>query len=144
MIFLGSDHAGYELKENIKKWFHERGESFTDLGTDSKQNTDFPQYAQKVSELVIKQSGRGILFCFSGQGMSIAANKMKGIRATICWNPDVAEESRAHSNTNILCLPAGFLKPDQAKMIIEKWLATPFSGEERYMRRIKQIKALEK
>ncbi len=144
MIYIGSDHAGFELKNEIKKWLQERGESFADLGTNSKANVDFIDYAKLVADSVIKQSGRGILFCYSGQGMAIAANKIDGIRAAVAWNPEVAEESKAHSNTNILCLPAGFIKSDKAMQIIEKWLATPFAGEERYMRRIKKIKELEK
>ena len=143
MIFIGSDHAGFELKEDILKYLHQRGESVTNLGTDSKENVDFTTFASKVAESVIKQNGKGILFCFSGQGMAIAANKIHGIRAAVAWMPEIAEESRAHSNTNILCLPAGFIKSELAKQIIEKWLATPFAGEERYMRRIKQIKQLE-
>lgn len=144
MIFIGSDHAGFELKEEIHKWLQQRGDSVTDLGTDSKHNVDFPIYAEKVAKAVIEQNGRGILFCWSGQGMCVAANKIDGIRATVAWNPQVAEESKSHNNTNILCLAANFIKPELAKDIIDKWLSTPFASEERYLRRIKQIKELEK
>lgn len=143
MLFIGSDHAGLELKDDVRKWLQERGESVTDLGTDSKENVDFTIYAKKVADSVVKQNGKGILFCYSGQGMAIAANKIDGIRAAVAWIPEIAEESKAHSNTNILCLPSNFIKSDQAIAIVNMWLSTPFAGEERYLRRIKQIKELE-
>ncbi|MDO8513282.1 MAG: RpiB/LacA/LacB family sugar-phosphate isomerase [bacterium] len=143
MIFLGADHAGFELKEEIRKWLQERGDSVMDMGTDSKENVDFTEYAKSVAKATIEQNGKGILFCSSGQGMAIAANKVDGIRAAVAWIPEIAEESKAHSDTNVLCLPANFLKADQVKEIIDKWLSTPFASEPRYIRRIKRMKEFE-
>lgn len=144
MIFLGSDHAGYELKEKVKQWLIERGESVTDIGTDSPESVDYPQFAKLVGSAVKDRRGKGILFCRSGQGMAIAANKINGIRAAVAWIPEIAKEARTDSDSNVLVLPAGYLTFDQTQEIILAWLNTPFSSTERYLRRINQLSELEK
>lgn len=143
MIFLGADHAGYSLKETIKQWLIERGETINDLGADSDANVDYPEYAEKVAHAVIEHRGKGILFCRSGQGMAIAANKIPGVRAAIVWNTDIAKETRQDNDSNVIVLPSGFVSEPEAKEIIQFWLNTPFSSAERHLRRIKQIHELE-
>jgi ribose 5-phosphate isomerase B len=143
MIFIGSDHAGYQLKEEIQKFLIERGESVNDVGTDSPESCDYPDFAEKVAKAVSQGQGKGILFCKSGQGMAIAANKIKGVRASIVWNEEIAKETRADNDSNILCIPAGYLNEEQTKNIVLTWLSTPFSSADRHLNRIKKISKLE-
>lgn len=144
MIYLGADHAGFSMKESIKKWLIERGESVSDLGTDSDEEVDYPEIAEKLAMMVVEHSGKGILFCRSGQGMAMAANKVPGTRAAIVWLPDVAKETREDTDANIITIPAGYLSDDLARQIILTWLNTPFSSAERHIRRIKSISIIER
>ncbi len=144
MIYLGADHAGFSMKESIKKWLIERGESITDLGTDSDEDIDYPEIAEKVASTVVEHSGKGILFCRSGQGMAMAANKVPGTRAAIVWSPDVAKETREDTDANIIAIPAGYIKEDVARQTILTWLNTPFSSAERHLRRLKTISLIER
>ena len=144
MIYLGADHAGFSMKESIKKWLIERGESITDLGTDSDEEIDYPEIAEKVASTVVEHSGKGILFCRSGQGMAMAANKIIGSRAATVWSPEVAKETREDNDANIIAIPSGYISEDIARQTILAWLNTPFSSAERHLRRIKAISIIER
>ena len=140
MIYLGSDHAGFELKEQIKEYLDDRSIEYQDLGANSTEPIDYPAIAKSVAQKVAGDANnRGILFCRSGQGMAIAANRTHEIRAALAWTPEVAAESRRDNNSNILSLPAGYVTTDDAVNIIQTWLDTKFSGAERHIRRIAQI-----
>lgn len=139
MIFLASDHGGYQLKEKIRHRLAINGISFEDYGTFSDQNVDYPKYAKQVARSVVKTNGKGILFCRSGQGMAIAANRFPGVRAVVVWTQEIADEARRDNDANILSLPADFLDENQAWEIVAHFLTTPFTGYERHKRRISQI-----
>jgi len=138
-IYIGADHGGYKVKEKIKNWLNKNNIEYVDCGTDSEESADYPIFAQKVGNAVAKGLGKGILICKSGQGMSIAANKVKGIRACLAWNAGVAKKSREHNDANALCLPASYINSSEAQEIIRIWLSTPFSGERRHQKRILMI-----
>ncbi len=142
-IIIGSDHAGFELKEEIKKFLTQLEYEYEDLGTNSKESCDYPKIAFKVAKKVIETKSRGILICGSGLGDTIVANKVKGIRAANCFNEYTAKMSREHNNSNLLCLGARILKSDEAKNITKIFLETEFSKEERHRRRVKQISEIE-
>lgn len=140
MIALGSDHGGYELKQEIKKYLDEQKIEYVDMGCDSPASTDYPIYAKKVARAI--QSGecdKGILICGTGIGISITANKFKGIRAALCTDCFCAEATRLHNDANILALGGRVVGPGLALKIVDTFLNTPFSGDERHMRRIEQI-----
>jgi len=140
MIYLGSDHAGYELKKAIKAMLAQNTEGIEDLGAENDNPSDYPRFAKAVAERVsANPQDRGILFCRSGQGMAMAANRFNDVRACVAWNAEVARESRNDNDSNILSLPAGYLTPDEAEKIVNVWLVTPASKEERHVERIKQI-----
>ncbi|MCD6403123.1 MAG: ribose 5-phosphate isomerase B [Candidatus Aenigmarchaeota archaeon] len=142
-LAIGSDHAGFRLKEKLKKYLESKGFSVIDVGTDSEESVDYPDFAFKVAKLVSEgKCKRGILVCGTGLGMSIAANKVKGIRATVCWNEEVARLSRLHNDSNVLCLGGRLLTFEEAKRIVEVWLETEFEGG-RHLRRIKKISEFE-
>ncbi|HJN56512.1 MAG TPA: ribose 5-phosphate isomerase B [Candidatus Woesearchaeota archaeon] len=142
-IIIGSDHAGFELKEDIKKFLTQLGYDCEDIGVFNKEPADYPQTALKVAKKVVQTDSKGILMCGSGLGEAIVANKVKGIRAANCFNEYTAINSREHNNSNLLCLGARILKNDEAKKITKIWLSTNFSNEERHKRRVKQIKEIE-
>lgn len=142
-IFLGADHRGFPLKEEIKGWLLEWKEEFEDLGNEKLDPVDdFPDYAIKVGEKVVSEKGLGILLCGSG-GMALTANKFKGIRAAEVWNIKATKHAKAHDDINVLVLPADFVTKDQAKEMIRVWLDTPVKSEEKYIRRLNKIKNLE-
>ena len=144
MIVIGSDHAGYRLKELIKAYFREIDKPFIDIGTDSEDSCDYPIFAEKVAKKVVNtEHSGGILVCGSGIGVSIAANKVKGARAALCMNEELAEMSRRHNDANILCLGARYIDFERAKSIIKVFLSTEFEGG-RHERRIQEIKDIEK
>ena len=142
-IFIGSDHGGYNLKEKIKEVFTPLGYEFEDVGTDSLNSCDYPIFAKKVAEKVIETDGRGILVCGTGIGMSICANKFKGIRASHCTDTFSARMTREHNNSNILCLGERITGQDLALDIVKIWLETPFSNGERHINRLNLIKEIE-
>ncbi|MBS3102251.1 ribose 5-phosphate isomerase B [Candidatus Woesearchaeota archaeon] len=145
VIFIGSDHAGFRLKEKIKAFLGKSGYRAEDLGVDDdKKYHDYPKTAIKVAKKVAKAKGKGILVCGTGLGEAIVANKVRGIRATNCFNEYTALKSREHNDSNLLCLGARILKENEAKKITKIWLETNFSKEERHRRRVKQIKEMEK
>ncbi len=144
MIALGSDHAGYELKQLIIKHLEERGIEYKDYGAYSTDSCDYAVFAEKTARAVAGgECELGLLFCGTGVGISMAANKVRGIRACCCSDLFSAEMTRLHNNANILCLGGRVVTPEKAKELVDIFLDTPFSGEERHQRRIDQITDLE-
>jgi ribose 5-phosphate isomerase B len=144
MIYLGADHAGFNLKEEIKKYLKELGYEYEDLGnTVLDPQDDYPDFALKVAKKVVERGGKGILICATGIGMCITANKIKGIRGAICWDDFTALQSREHNDANILCLGSKVLDLETVKKIIRIWLGVEPSSEERHVRRLKKIKRIE-
>jgi len=143
-IAIGSDHAGFRLKGEIIKLLGELGHDCCDFGTQSEEHCDYPDYAQAVAEAVARgECERGILICATGIGMSMAANKVKGIRAALCHDVFSARRSREHNDANVLCLGAEVLGVGLALEIVRAWLAAEFSGGERHRRRVEKIEAME-
>ncbi len=144
MIALGCDHGGFELMQQIKAHLDSRGLAYTDFGTFTPESCDYADFAVKAGEAV--QSGeceKGILVCGTGIGISIAANKMKGIRAAVCTDCFTAEATRLHNDANMLAMGGRVVGPGLALKIVDTFLDTPFSGEERHVRRIAKIQELE-
>jgi ribose 5-phosphate isomerase B len=143
-VVIASDHAGLRLKEKVKKYLKRKKIEYEDLGTESFTSVDYPDYALKVAEKVAKNKNtRGILVCGTGTGMTIAANKVKGIRAVAAYDVYSAKMSRKDNDTNVLGLRGRFFPLEKMKKIITVWLDTPFSGEKRHKRRIKKIRDYE-
>ena len=139
-IALGSDHAGYKLKEIIKAFLKRKKIEFKDFGTDSEASVDYPDYARPVAEAVARgEFERGILVCGSGVGVTIAANKVRGIRAVNAYDTYSAKQSREHGDCNVLCLAGRKLTRAKATKIVDVWLKAEFSGGERHLRRIRKI-----
>lgn len=143
MIAIGSDHAGYEAKEKVKKHLESLGVSFKDFGTNSEESCDYPLIAKAVS-LSVKsgESEKGILICGSGIGMSIASNKFSGIRAALCKDEEASRLSRAHNNANIVCIGARTTDFEEIKKIVDAFLETSFEAG-RHQRRLEQITEIE-
>ena len=140
MIGIGADHGGYALKEAIKKHLTKRGLEFKDYGTDSPVSCDYPEYGKAVAHAVANgECDRGILICGTGIGISISANKVKGIRAAVCTDCFMAEATREHNNANILALGARVVGEGLALKIVDTFLDTEFSNDERHIRRIEKI-----
>jgi ribose 5-phosphate isomerase B len=140
-IALGSDHGGYKLKENVKEYLKKINVEYIDFGCDSEQPVDYPDIGFKVSnEVKDKNFDKGILICGTGIGMSIAANKVKGIRASLCHDTFSARNAREHNDANILTLGARVIGVGLAQEIVKVWLNTQFSQEERHINRLKKIK----
>ena len=136
-IFIGSDHGGYELKLEIIEHLKERGIDVSDVGCDSPASCDYPVYAKKVAAAIRNNEGDlGILICGTGIGMSMAANKEDGIRAALCHDVFSAEATRSHNNANILCMGARVIGPGLAQLIVDTFIDTPFSNDERHIRRL--------
>ena len=143
-VAIGADHAGYELKEKVKKYLEKKGIETEDVGTFSKDSVDYPDYAfQVASQVSDKKVDFGVLVCKSGIGMSIAANKFKNVRAALCFSPEMAKLARSHNDANVLSLSQEFTKVDDAYKIIDTWLATNFEGG-RHERRVEKIKKRER
>jgi len=143
-IALGSDHAGFELKEWLKAKLVEAGYECQDFGTDSPQPCDYPDFSFAVAQAVVSgQCDTGILVCGTGIGTSIAANKVRGARCALCWNEYTARLARSHNDANILALGARIIGMELAWEIVKVWLETPFSDEERHRRRLEKISVLE-
>ena len=137
MIALGCDQGGYELMQEVKKHLVERGMEYKDFGTYSSDSVDYPIYGKKVAHAVADgECEKGILICGTGIGISITANKVKGIRAALCHDVFSAEATRLHNDANILAMGGRIVGPGLALMIVDKFLDTPFSNEERHARRI--------
>lgn len=139
MIGLASDHAGYALKEHVKEYLTLKGQSFTDFGTNSEASCDYPDYAHPLAEAV--ENGTctlGIAICGSGEGISMTLNKHQGIRAGLCWLPEIAHLCRQHNNANVLVMPGRFISFEEADAIMDEFFATPFEGG-RHQGRIDKI-----
>lgn len=146
IIYIGADHRGFDLKETLKNSLKLAGYSVTDLGNATKDNNDdYPEFAAAVAEKVSSEieTARGILICGSGVGVSVAANKFKGIRCALVGSPNQAFDARNDDNSNILALGANYLDEEAAKKIVVTWLETPFSGDDRHRRRLNEIADLE-
>ena len=138
-IALAADHAGFEEKEKVKETLDEMGVEYSDLGTNSTESVDYPDYARKLGEAVAAgEFEKGILVCGSGTGMAIAANKVPGIRAAVAWNEEIARLSRQHNNANVLSLAARYIPDDEQEKIVKTWLTTDFEGG-RHERRVEKI-----
>lgn len=138
-VAVGADHAGFEMKERIKKYLQSHGHTVLDMGTHSTESTDYPQYAFLVGEAVRDGAAdRGILVCDSGNGIAIAANKVEGIRAALVFDPHHAEMSRRHNDANVLVLGSAILPEAQEVPTLDAWFSAPFDGG-RHARRIAQI-----
>ncbi len=140
MLAIGCDHGGYALKRAILRHLDARGIDYKDYGTDSEESCDYPDYARAVAEAVAQgEADFGILICGTGIGMSIAANKVPGVRAALCGDCFSAEATRAHNDANVLALGARVLGEGLALKIVDTFLDTPFSNDERHIRRIRKI-----
>lgn len=144
MIYLGGDHAGFKLKQEMAGYLKSLGYEVSDLGAKKlNPKDDYPDYGFKVGEKVVETGEKGILFCGSAEGVCIAANKVEGVRAVNPANIKLAKLSREHNDANVLCLSGWYASSSVAKKIISVWLKTPFSGEARHTRRIKKISRFE-
>jgi len=144
MIALGCDHGGFELKNEIKQYLDENKLAYIDFGTDSTESVDYPVYARKVVHAILSgECEKGILICGTGIGISIAANRYKGIRAALCTDCFMAEATRQHNDANILALGGRVVGPGLAVKIVDTFLNTPFSEGERHKNRIRLIEETE-
>lgn len=145
-IFIGADHNGFGLKSKLSDYLKRAGYDIVDEGDERLDpEDDFPVFAGKVCMAVLGSDDadpRGILICGSGQGMCMAANRFKGIRASLAWDQTSAREARNDDNANVLCLPAKLLDGAQADVIVETWLNTPFANAPRFVRRLKELDEL--
>ena len=143
-IAVGSDHAGYTLKESVRPLLEGAGHEVVDVGTDSEESTDYPRYAAEAARMVAAgDAERAVLVCGSGVGVSIVANKVDGVRAVNAHDPEEAEMSRRHNDANVLALSGRTLGPGDAEAILERFLATDFEGG-RHQRRVDQIAVVER
>lgn len=144
MIAVGCDHGGFELKTAVLKHLDEKNIAYKDFGTYSSESVDYPVYAKKVADAVVSgECELGLLFCGTGIGISIAANKIKGVRAACCSDKFSVEMTRLHNNANILCLGGRVVSAEKGIELVDLFLSTPFSGDERHQRRIDLVTALE-
>lgn len=140
MVAIACDHGGFELKKELIKHLEKQGIDTRDFGCDSADSCDYPDYAHLVTDAIKSgEADKGILLCGTGIGMSIAANKVEGIRAALCSDCFSAEATRLHNDTNVLCMGARVIGPELAFKIADIWLGTEFSDEERHNRRIGKI-----
>jgi len=146
LIYIGADHRGFQLKETLKKFLKDLGYEVVDIGNDKyDEQDDYPDFAKLVARAVSQDtvSRRGILICASGVGVDVTANKFKGIRSALVSSPNQAYASRNDDDSNVLSLAADFLDEKTAQEIIKTWLATPFSNQERFERRLQKISEIE-
>jgi ribose 5-phosphate isomerase B len=140
-IAIGSDHAGYEYKEEIKGYLKGQGHTVRDFGTDSNESVDYPLFIRPVAEAVASgESARGIVLGGSGNGEAMVANRLRGVRCALCWNAESARLASEHNNANMISLGQRMMELDTAIEIVRVWLETPFAGG-RHERRIAQIDA---
>lgn len=140
MIALGSDHGGYDLKQVIIGYLKEKGIAYKDFGCMDKSSTDYPDFGKAAAQAVVSgECEKGILVCTTGIGISIAANKVKGIRCALCHDSYSAKMTRLHNDANMLAMGGGIVGPNLAIDIVETFLNTHFSGEEKHIRRISKL-----
>lgn len=143
-IAIGADHAGFEDKEKVKRQLERLGVEYEDVGTDSTESVDYPIYAKRVADRVASGAvEQGILICGSGNGMQIAANKVRGVRAALAWNAETARLAREHNDANVLSVPARMISPEAVAEVIESYLGAKFEGG-RHARRVDEISEMEK
>ena len=143
MIAIGADHGGFNLKEEIKKYFEEVGIEYIDVGTDSPERTDYPIFASRVAELICsKKCDCGILCCRSGNGMTVVANKYKGIRAGTIWNERAARFAKMDDDINVITIGGDYLSTSEAICIVRGWLGAEFKGG-RYQERVEMVEEIE-
>ena len=143
-IAIGNDHSAVEMKNEIMEHLKAKGYEVINLGTDSHESCDYPVYGEKVGRAVVSgEADLGIAICGTGLGISLAANKVKGVRACVCSEPYTARMSRLHNDANVLAFGARVIGPELAKMIVDVWLETEFEGE-RHQRRVNMIMDIEK
>lgn len=141
-VAIGSDHAGFSYKEKIKEFLLASGHVVRDFGTDSPEPCDYPVFIRPVAEAVAHgEYDRGIVLGGSGNGEAIVANRVRGVRCGLCWNLETARANREHNDGNVLALGERMIAPDLALEIVKTWIETPFSGDERHVRRIRMIDA---
>ena len=138
-IAIGSDHAGFDYKEDLISFLEGKGFVFEDFGTHTKDSVDYPDFAHPVSNAVEKgDAAFGILVCGSANGVAITANKHQGIRAAVCWGEELAKLSREHNNANIICIPARFVREGDAEKMVNLFMQTEFEGG-RHAKRVDKI-----
>jgi len=143
-VAVGSDHAGYPLKDHLAKWLAENGQAVYDLGTHSTEPVDYPDYAASVAQAVLDgRADRGIVVCGSGAGASIAANKLNGIRAAVAHDAYTAHQMVEHDDVNVLCLGSRVVGEALAQDLVDTFIEAKFSREDRHVRRLDKIRALE-
>ena len=143
-IVIGSDHAGVEHKKKISELISSLGHTVIDVGTGDENSVDYPDYGEKgARKIALGHAELGILICGTGIGISMAANKVRGIRAAVCWNEETASLTREHNDANILCMGARFITAEEALKIAKVFLDTPASKDERHQRRIEKIMSIE-
>ena len=139
-IAVGSDHAGFDYKEDLISFLEGKGLASKDFGTDSKESVDYPDFAHPVANAVENgEAAFGILICGSANGVAITANKHKDIRAAICWGEELAQLARAHNNANIICIPARFVREGDVEKMVGIFMTTEFEGG-RHLRRVEKIR----
>ena len=139
MLGIASDHAGFEMKEELRKFLVEKGYEVKDFGTYSSESMDYPDVAHPLAESIEKgEVSQGIALCGSGNGISMTLNKHQGVRAALCWNEELAALARQHNDANVLSLPARFISLELAKRIVERFLESSFEGG-RHLRRVNKI-----
>lgn len=142
IIPIASDHAGFELKEEVKSYLTSKGIETKDFGTYSADSVDYPDFAHQVGAAVNRGDyGRGIVICGSGNGVQMTVNKYPNVRCALCWNEEIAQLARQHNDANILSMPARFIPADVALKIVDIFLSTPFEGG-RHQRRVEKINKL--
>ncbi len=143
-IFVGSDHAGFQVKNELREYMEEQGYNVTDLGCFSEDPCDYPDIAREVGEKVQEHKDSvGMLVCGSGVGISIAANKLRGIRCALLYKPELAETARKHNNANVMALGARFTEMSDMKAVVDKFLTTDFEGDaERHARRVDKLNTM--
>ncbi|MBQ9464984.1 MAG: ribose 5-phosphate isomerase B [Lachnospiraceae bacterium] len=142
-IVIGNDHAAVEMKNEIKAYLESKGIEVLNVGTDTSESVNYPEYGEKVGRAVVGgEADRGIAICGTGVGISIACNKVRGVRAVCCSEPYSAKLSRMHNDSNVLCFGARVIGPELAKMIVDEWIATEFEGG-RHKKRVDMISAIE-
>jgi len=140
-IAIGSDHAGFQLKETIKEYLNNKGFDVKDFGTYSEERADYPDFAHPVASAVeYNEVERGIVICGSGNGVNMTANRHHGVRSALCWNEEIAKLARQHNDANIIALPARFISEEEAEKCVDVFLSTPFEGG-RHTDRVKKIEA---
>ena len=142
-LAVASDHAGFELKEQVRLLLESQGHTVEDCGCYSEESCDYPDYANRLCEAILgEKAERGVLVCGTGLGMSYTANRHKGIRAALCTSAEMAEMSRAHNDANVLVLGSRILDTDILNDVLNAWMETPFDGG-RHLRRIRKIDGLD-